>query len=404
MAPKITSSSDRSKRQARSKATVRSDKGRKNRQSVSTANNKTTSSNDRKVTNKARVTNASQRASTGSAKVTRGEKPALPPGQKGGAIVPVKKPARTGNRTAAPSSSTGRPRAGTSSAPFQKALPAAQQGPQPATRRQQAEAKAARAAQGSTGPNRVGQPAGAANRQYGAQRVDAAIGRAQRQSNIAKATSRGIVGGSIAGAILSAPEEIRKGVRLVRDPKGAMQDTLNESGITLFGKGPRTRAATAKQPDNSSRFERQNARVRADRERISRASSPAPAPKSANDGQRTRQAEQRRSSGSVTAAPQPRQSSVRPSQSAPRTATAGAGAKGSKWEDFNPGRGTSETTNPLIKKDSWLMGKIKQREDTQSKNVGPVSDGGEYSASKKSAEIVARRKKKEEEDKKKAQQ
>jgi hypothetical protein len=33
-----------------------------------------------------------------------------------------------------------------------------------------------------------------------------------------------------------------------------------------------------------------------------------------------------------------------------------------EWKDFNPGRGTSRTNNPLIQKDEWLLGKIKQRE------------------------------------------
>lgn len=32
------------------------------------------------------------------------------------------------------------------------------------------------------------------------------------------------------------------------------------------------------------------------------------------------------------------------------------------WDQFNPGRGTSRTNNPLIKKDDWLMGRINQRE------------------------------------------
>jgi hypothetical protein len=50
------------------------------------------------------------------------------------------------------------------------------------------------------------------------------------------------------------------------------------------------------------------------------------------------------------------------------------------------------------------MSKLKEREEGQAKNVGPVKDGGEYSASKKAAEIVERRKKKEEEEKKKAAQ
>ena len=48
----------------------------------------------------------------------------------------------------------------------------------PSARRAQAAAKAARAAQGTTGGTRVGQPAGAANRMYGANTVNKAVSRA----------------------------------------------------------------------------------------------------------------------------------------------------------------------------------------------------------------------------------
>lgn len=147
-----------------------------------------------------------------------------------------------------------------------------------------------------------------------------------------------------------------------------------------------------------------NTRVRAGRLRAanpqSSTTSPTPPTRTANDAQRTRRDTQRQASGGGSATPAPRQSTSRPSQAQPTTST-GTTAKARKWEDFNTGRGTSETNNPLIKKDSWLMSKIQQREETQAKNVGPVADGGEYSASKKAAEITARRKKKEEEDKKK---
>lgn len=65
MAPKVTSSAQRSKGKA--KKPVTTTKGRANRQSVSTA----------------KVSDSSQRTNTGSAKVTGGQK-ALPPGRKGG--------------------------------------------------------------------------------------------------------------------------------------------------------------------------------------------------------------------------------------------------------------------------------------------------------------------------------
>ena len=59
---------------------------------------------------------------------------------------------------------------------------------QPSARRAKAAARAARAAQGTSNPNvRKGQPAGAANRFYGADRVDKAVSRAQRSTLARKA-------------------------------------------------------------------------------------------------------------------------------------------------------------------------------------------------------------------------
>lgn len=52
----------------------------------------------------------------------------------------------------------------------------------PSARRAQAAAKQVRAAQGSKGPNRVGEPKGAANRYYGKKVVDKAVQRAQRDT------------------------------------------------------------------------------------------------------------------------------------------------------------------------------------------------------------------------------
>ena len=55
-------------------------------------------------------------------------------------------------------------------------------------RRTQARAKQAEAAKGTKGPDRVGQPAGTANRKYGANRVNAAVSRAQRSAAARSAT------------------------------------------------------------------------------------------------------------------------------------------------------------------------------------------------------------------------
>lgn len=58
-------------------------------------------------------------------------------------------------------------------------------------RRAQAAARQARAAQGSKGPNRVGQPAGAANRYYGKKVVDKAVQRAQQATAMRSALNVG---------------------------------------------------------------------------------------------------------------------------------------------------------------------------------------------------------------------
>lgn len=531
MAPKITSSSDRSKRQARSKAVVRSDKGRQNRQSASKA--KTTNDSNRPRTGaSSKITKGEQRKVTNTAKVTRSstERPQLPPrggssatspkasSQRGwtrdaqaknalstmakgtmrtlrrmsaegkqskaakgkgpsgnvqalqgrgelakrpsSAITPASKspagklatPAGklastgsssttdtriqranvrvldgqqgrlpAGGQKALPPGRSGgavsRPSQGRSGATTdgriervsvreaqQRRLPGGKDMPQMTgsqnrrltagrpTRRETAQAKLDRAAKGTTGPNRVGQP------------------------GAARGSLTGLRGGLAGAGVVAAGEAILGPVaRKTGEALGnALKRQADGKGADYMRQGDKQKANTGGvrrrvKPDSMEtqmqRAQRNAEYRRASLERTNRIKSSIPdAPKSANDGQRSRLADQRRASGGVTSTPQPRQSSARPSQSAPRTATAGTAGQGRKWEDFNPGRGTSETSNPLIKKDSWLMGKIKQREETQAKNVGPVADGGEYSASKKSADIVARRKKKEEEDKKKAQQ
>lgn len=94
-----------------------------------------------------RVTNAAQRTTTGRARVTGKPQLALPPGKKGGSLV---KPKSQTSRQAA------------------------------------ARVKAAKAAKGTKGGTRVGQPAGSANRMYGANVVNKAVKRAQQATRLAK--------------------------------------------------------------------------------------------------------------------------------------------------------------------------------------------------------------------------
>lgn len=86
--------------------------------------------------------------------------------------------------------------------------------------------------------------------------------------------------------------------------------------------------------------------------------------------------------GKPASKPPARPSASRPSQSTPSRSTAsGSGSQrstapqatkpampGRKWEDFNPGRGTSKSNNPLLDRDSGgmkLRDRMKQREDAQ---------------------------------------
>jgi len=67
------------------------------------------------------------------------------------------------------------------------------------------------------------------------------------------------------------------------------------------------------------------------------------------------------SSGSTTPSRSSRAAVAAPSSQSSGS-TKQASGSGSDWKSFNPGRGTSRTNNPLIKKDEWLMGKLNQRE------------------------------------------
>lgn len=144
MAPKVTSSSNRNKRGSKKPVTKGQNPQRATRQTASRA---TVSQSGGSRGSGARVTNASQRTTSGSARVTGGARPALPPGRQGGAL--------------------------------------ATRPPTQSTRQATAGAKLRDARKGSTGPNRVGQPAGSANRMFGANVVNQAVSRAVTGSRLA---------------------------------------------------------------------------------------------------------------------------------------------------------------------------------------------------------------------------
>jgi hypothetical protein len=231
MAPKVTSSGNRSSRKPSKPPVVTSSKGRGNRSSVSTAR-VSTGSNGKPKAGGARVTNSSQRTNTGSSRPTGGSRPALPPGNRGGAVT---KPSSNKPTPPRPNSGpvqpvrvreVGKPQlSGSSSRPALGAGNA----PNPNARRQAAETKLNQAAAGSQGPNRVGQPAGSANRVYGANRVNAAVARAQQSAGMRRGLANGSVATAIVGALLNTPAELRKAVNLVKDPKGTIQRATNET-------------------------------------------------------------------------------------------------------------------------------------------------------------------------------
>lgn len=134
----VTSSRNRSTRSSSKPVTGSKPSNRTNRQAASKAPVTQSGGGGR---GGARVTNASQRTTSGSARVTGGARPALPPGRQGGAIVRQETKPENPRRTSARS-------------------------------------RQATASRGTTGPSRVGQPAGSANRMYGANVVNRSVNRA----------------------------------------------------------------------------------------------------------------------------------------------------------------------------------------------------------------------------------
>jgi hypothetical protein len=415
MATKLTSSADRSKR--KTNKPVRSDKGRSNRQKASTAN--VTNDGARKKNSGAKVTNASQRPGGGNAKVTTSSRPALPPGkrgadlkQKGGDLV------RSGsNKPDAPTKKVRVQDLGKSSKPAMKG----------GTTQSLASAKGGggplQAADGRNVPlNSKGWPKGTSS---WADSGSPSPKAARVASTAAKASVRGVASRALVPiAIASQTADTVKGFKqlsehpfLTKNKGNSSSQSSSSGGTRRAGQndkvyslptspsaGRRVNPAQARRNRQAATSERQGPPVPARLKNAPPAPnlpSPTSTARSANDAQASRSSAQREAVGGRTAAPATRQSVTRPSQAQPRTSSGTAGT-GRKWEDFNKGRGTSETNNPLIAKDSWLMGKIKQREEGQAKNVGPSKDGKEYSSAKQAADIVARRKKKEEEDKKKS--
>jgi hypothetical protein len=307
--PTVTSSGNRGKRAESSKATVRTDKGRGNRQSASTA----------------KVTNSAGRTSTGSAKVTGGQK-ALPPGQKGG---PVGSKSGKGGGTTPPIQRVtvrdlGNKQSDRLPGSSTKSLPPGRQGG--AMQSPRSGAKPGTAPKGSPAGGLRGGLAGAAVYSL----ANAALEPLARQA------------GTKLGNAIKTSFDGQK----AKDRKETAKSKNRRAGGT-------SKPPVKPKPGNMSAYLSWKASQDAKK----------PEQKSANDGQASRRDSQRQQAGGTARAAAPaKQSTVRPSQAETRTPATGTAGKGQKWEDFNKGRGTSKTNNPLITKDEWLMSKIKGRE------------------------------------------
>jgi hypothetical protein len=331
-----TSSSNRSKRKSPKPITQGQNPQRANRQKVSNAQ----VTNDGGRGNRgARVTNASQRTNTGSARVTGATPKALPPGKPGGQL--ATKPAS------------------------------------PNQRRLEAQAKLDKAAKGSSGPNRVGQPPGAANRRYGANVVDAAVKRAQSSTRLGRNISIGR--GGAAATVLGALNMVDD-ARLTPAQRAKKYEVVNpdrgQNMLTKLQSGTLGKPTNSVKPDPNGRSSRG---VNTPKGRTVATGS-----QQYNDYRNQQIAAERERLKGVGNAPKPaaRPSASRPSQSTPSRSTAsGSGSQrsaapqatkpampGRKFEEFNPGRGTSKSNNPLLDRDSGgmkLRDRMKQRESSQ---------------------------------------
>jgi hypothetical protein len=174
--------------------------------------------------------------------------------------------------------------------------------------------------------------------------------------------ANGSVGTAIVGALLNAPEELRKAANLIKDPKGTIQRATNE---TLSGDPTQSVLNPKPKPrqgDYQTRFP--NARVEA-ANRVSqikaKVTSPAAAPAaprsssgaSSGGGGAGRSSSPSRIPASVTRSSTPK-------------APAAPAKPGQKFEDFNPNRGTSKSNNPLLDRDKGgikLRDRMKEREN-----------------------------------------
>jgi hypothetical protein len=315
MAPKVTSSSNRNKRGSKKPVTKGQNPQRANRQATSKA---TVSQSGGGRGRGARVTNASQRTTSGSARVTGGARPALPPGRSGGAL--------------------------------------ATRPPTQSTRQANARAQLRDASRGSTGPNRVGQPAGSANRMYGANVVNNSVNRAvaaTRLAGLGKAVGKVALPAAIATQAM--------------DVVGGFQKLANHPFLKGKGGKPAPSAGRRTNPKAAKpakpKPQRQGPAVPA---RLANSPKPAnlpkptpkPKPSSATTPTRSSAPARPAASRPVASRPAATPAKAKPPAASATSAERRVSASTSNRESGN--YGTSKTNNPLMKD---MVARMKARED-----------------------------------------
>ena len=366
MAPKVTTSAARSKRKSAKPVTKGQNPQRANRQSVSGAKITTNNAFGRgaqweakkgdmqwsKSSPKppARVTNANQRVSTGSAKVTSGSRPALPPGKKGGELA-------------------------RGSAPTPKALPGK---PTP------------KALPGGTGGTDTVRGSGVRTGRPGATRpaLPASVTRAAKAGVKAPISMGGLKGGAIGLVGGMAADYVGKkaGNALGSFLRNATNAPKEDKRSNRPGGGSKPKNPARPASDYEKLFQTGGGRANygldkkddPDRKR----EPVAPLPASVRKSNSSSSGSNTPSRGSST-----KSRSSSSSSSASSTSTSGTPAKpGQKWPAFNPGRGTSKTNNPLMKD---MIKRMKDREDKeQASKAQQLTDKFRQNSGYSSAEKV----------------
>jgi hypothetical protein len=193
----------------------------------------------------------------------------------------------------------------------------------------------------------------------------------------AKATVRGVASKALIAPAIAAQ---------IADIKGGFDKLVNHPFITKMGKGkseaatPKGRKPSRPASDNEKLFRTGGSR---DNYGLDKKPEPvAPLPASVRKSNSASSSSSTPSKGSST-----QRSGSSSSSSGSTSSTSGTPSKpGQKFEDFNPGRGTSKTNNPLMKD---MIKRMKDREDKeQASKAQQLTDKSRQNSGYSSAEKV----------------